>query len=133
MAERDGFERPEQRECSDGTMRALGISVRLASAAALFLVAGFFLVRSWNPLGNGYFSDYPDSPDGLYFTMAGIGAALAAIFATTALLLVSRRFRAYGGFLLLAGAAAAASLLPYLLYNWSHMPKTWPWCFSSRA
>jgi hypothetical protein len=110
-------------------MPAIGICVRLLAAAASFAVAAFFAERSWLPLGDGYFSEYPDSPDGLYFTMAGIGAALAAIFATTGLLLLSRRFRIYGGFALLATAAAAAGVLPYLLFNWAHVQHTWPWAF----
>lgn len=110
-------------------MRAIGISVRLFAAAASFLTAAFLAVRSWWPLEHGYFSEYPDSPTGLYFTMAGIGVAVAAIFASAGLLLVSRRFRVYGGFLLLAAAAAAASVLPYVLFKWTSVPETWPWAF----
>jgi hypothetical protein len=113
-------------------MRAIRLPVRVVGAATSFFLAAFFLMRSWYPLGDGYFSEYPDSPNGLYFTMAGIGAALAAIFATTGLLIVSRRFRVYGGFLVLAAAAAAASILPALLFNWAHVPHTWPWALLGR-
>jgi hypothetical protein len=109
------------------TMRAIGISVRLFAAAASFLLAAFLAVRSWWPLEHGYFSEYPDSPTGLYFTMAGTGAALAAVFATTGMLLLSHRFRAYGGFILLAAAAATAGALPYVLFKWTSVPETWPW------
>jgi hypothetical protein len=87
------------------------------------------LVRSWNPLGNGYWSSYHDSPEGLYLTMAAIGVAVAAVFLTTGVLLLSRGFRVYGGFVLLACSAIAASTLPYVLFKWTSVPDTWPWAF----
>jgi hypothetical protein len=113
-------------------MRTTGLPLRIVIAAISFFLAAFFLVRSSYPLRDGYFSEYPDSPDGLYFTIAGIGAALGAIFATMGLLVLSRRLRVYGGFLLLAAAAAAASSLPALLFKWAHVPHTWPWVLLGR-
>lgn len=108
--------------------RAL-FSLRVAVASPLFALAVFFAIRSWNPLGNGYFSSYKDSPDGLYLTVAAIGVAIGAMFAATGLLVTWRGFRTYGGFFLLAAAAVAASVLPYVLFKWTSEPETWPWAF----
>jgi hypothetical protein len=110
-------------------MRALAGSLRLAAATLSFLIAAVFLERTWNPLGNGYWSGYRDSPDGLYLTMAAIGGCLATAFLTSGILLLSRRFRVYGGFAVLAAAALIASLLPYVLFKWTSEPETWPWAF----
>jgi len=103
--------------------------LRFAVASPLFALAVFFAIRSWNPLGNGYFSGYKDSPDRLYLTVAAIGVAIAAMFAATGLLVAWRGFRTYGGFVLLAAAAVAASVLPYVLFKWTSEPETWPWAF----
>ena len=104
-------------------------AAQFIAAIPFFALAAFFAVRSWNPLGNGYFASYKDSPDGLYLTVAGTGLAVAAMFAAAGLLIVSRRFRRYGGFVVLAAAAGAASLLPYVLFKWTTRPETWPWAF----
>jgi hypothetical protein len=111
---------------SDGRGSA---SVRIAGSIPLFAVAGLFALRSWYPLDSGYFSDYPDSPDGLYLTVAATGIAIAALFAAAGSLVIWRRLRAFGGFLVLAGAAAIASTLPYMLFKWTSQPDTWPWAF----
>jgi hypothetical protein len=103
--------------------------LRVVVAAALFVVAGFFAFRSWYPLGDGYFSAYKDDPDGLYWTVAGTGLAVAMIFAVSALLVVSRRFRLYGGFLLLGASSVVASVMPYVLFKWTTEDETWPWAF----
>jgi hypothetical protein len=100
--------------------------LRRAAAVPLFALAGLFALRSWNPL-DGYLDGYRDSPDGVYLTTAGIGMALAALFAAIGLALVSRRFRRHGGFLAIAGLAVVASLLPALLFKWSGSQDTWPW------
>jgi hypothetical protein len=54
------------------------LCLRIAASIPLFAGAALFAVRSWNPLGNGYFSTYPDDPDGLYLTVAATGIAIAA-------------------------------------------------------
>jgi hypothetical protein len=93
--------------------------IRLVAAAPFFALAVFFAIRSWNPLGNGYFSSYPDNPDGLYLTIAGVGASVAALFAAAGLVIASRSFRWHGGFLVIAALAVLASALPYLLFKWT--------------
>ena len=103
--------------------------LRLAAASPFFALAVFFAIRSWNPLGNGYFASYKDSPDGLYLTVTAIGVAIAAIFAAAGLLIAWRGFRTYGGFLVLAAAAFAASVLPYELFKWTTERDSWPWAF----
>jgi hypothetical protein len=103
--------------------------IRLVAAAPFFALAVFFAIRSWNPLGNGYFSSYPDNPDGLYLTIAGVGASVAALFAAAGLVIASRSFRWHGGFLVIAALAVLASALPYVLFKWTTKPETWPWVY----
>jgi hypothetical protein len=105
------------------------VIARLTGCVLLFGLAAFFAIRSWNPLSNGYLLDYKDSPDGVYLTMAGIGASIAALFAAAGVLVWSRWFRRHGGFLLVAGLATIASVLPYVLFKWTSEPETWPWAF----
>jgi hypothetical protein len=103
--------------------------IRLVAAAPFFALAVFFAIRSWNPLGNGYFSSYRDDPTGLYLTMAGLGASIAALFAATGLVIASRWFRRHGGFLVIATLAILASALPYVLLKWTTRPESWAWAY----
>src|SRR6266540_3443676 len=100
--------------------------IRFVAAAPFFALAVFFAIRSWNPLGNGYFSSDPDSPNGLYLTIAGVGASIAALFAATGLAIASRWFCRHGGFLVIAALAGRASALPYVLFKWTTQPDSWP-------
>jgi len=106
----------------------LKFTLRIAASLPLFALAVFSLVRSWYPIREGYFSD-GDNPDGVYLTVAATGVAIAAMFAAAGLLIAWPGFRRYGGFFLLAVAAAAASVLPYLLFKWTTEPETWPWAY----
>ncbi len=103
--------------------------IRFVAAAPFFALAVFFAIRSWNPLGNGYFSSDPDSPNGLYLTIAGVGASIAALFAATGLAIASRWFCRHGGFLVIAALAVLASALPYVLFKWTTQPESWPWAY----
>jgi hypothetical protein len=106
----------------------LEFTLRIAASLPLFAFAVFCVVRSWYPIREGYFSD-GDNPDGVYLTVAATGVAIAAVFAAAALLIAWPSFRRYGGFFLLAAAAVAASVLPYLLFKWTTEPETWPWAY----
>jgi hypothetical protein len=105
----------------------LKFALRIAASLPMFALAAFFVVRSWYPFRDGYFTHH-DNPKLQYLTVAATGAALAAMFAAAGLLIAWPRFRR-SGFFLLAGAAVAASALPYLLFHWDHVPKTWPWAY----
>jgi hypothetical protein len=61
---------------------------RVAIAASLFAVAASVAWHGWNPLRNGYFRDYKDSPDGVYLTMAAVGFSVAALLAAVGLLVI---------------------------------------------
>ncbi len=100
---------------------------RLLAATPFAALALLFLMPAWNPLGNGYFADYRDSPTGLYLTIAGIGLTLAALFGAIALTLAWPAFASRGGLLLTAALAVVASVLPYVLFKWTTEPETWPW------
>jgi hypothetical protein len=104
-------------------------ALRLVAALPLFVAAAWLAHRSWRPLGNGYFSEYPDDPTGLYFTIAGVGASVAAIALTAGVLLVWPRFRRRGGFIVLSALAVIASITPYFLFKWTSRPDTWPWAY----
>jgi hypothetical protein len=107
----------------------LRVVIAAVVSAPLFVLAAFFAARSWDPLGNGYLSTYPDSPDGLYLTMAGVGLAVAALFATIGAGIASTWFRRHGGFLVIAALAVLVSTLPYVLFKWTSVPETWPWAY----
>jgi len=101
--------------------------LRAAAAAPFFALAALFASRSWDPLANGYFASNRDSPDGVYLTTAGIGLSVAALLAAMGLAIVWAWFRRNGGFLVIAGLAILASLLPLVLFKWTGSPDTWPW------
>jgi hypothetical protein len=103
--------------------------IRLVAAAPFFALAIFFAIRSWNPLGNGYFSSYRDSPTGLYLTMAGLGASIAALFAAAGFVIASRWFRRHGGLLVIAALAVLVGALPYVLLKWTTRPESWAWAY----
>jgi hypothetical protein len=101
---------------------------RVAIAASLFAVAASVAWHGWNPLRNGYFRDYKDSPDGVYLTMAAVGFSVAALLAAVGLLVIWPRCRRYGS-LAVAVLAGTASVLPAFMFKWSSRRETWPWVY----
>ena len=87
-----------------------------------------FVIRSWGALHTG---PEADSPTNLYLTVAATGLALATLLAAIGLLIARPSFRGHG-LLIVAAAAAAASVLPFLLFKWTSTPDTWPWVYFMR-
>lgn len=96
-------------------------------AALLFAAAVFFAIQSSHPLRYGYFSDYQDDPDGVYFTAAGVSAAIAILFGALALGLLSGWFRRHGGLVLIVFLAVLVSTLPFVMRLWGYGPAIWSW------
>jgi hypothetical protein len=95
----------------------------------LFALAAFLAARAWFPLEHGYFSTPPDSPPGIYLTVALTALSVAALFAAAGAAILSGWFRRHGGFLVVAGLAVLASVLPYVLFKWTGDSDTWPWAY----
>jgi len=83
----------------------LAIAVPLAAIAAFLAWYGGFVISN-------VFDEYKDSPDATYIAIGGASLAIAALFASAALLTLSGT-RHPRGWLVVALVAAVASALPY--------------------
>ncbi len=83
----------------------LAIGIPLAAIAVFLAWYGGFVISI-------VFDEYKDSTDATYIAIGGTSLAIAALFASAALLTLSRTRRPRG-WLVLALVAAVASALPY--------------------
>lgn len=81
------------------------LAIPLVVIAAFFAWFGGFIISK-------VFAEYKDSSDATYLTTGGASLAISALFASAALLTVSRT-RHRWGWLMLAVLAFLASVLPY--------------------